>query len=469
MADTLKRMLESGKLTDEQCLSILRGIDLDEEMGGCTSEITPVDSRKRKKIAIQGTNEEEEVDNRKPLLQLLDMRKLPNEEKKRIFCQYEELGVEEDMDYIWQIANTQGFDFNPDVRIPRLKGYSPFYFGENEEQPPTEMVLYGRLGVHWFNFEQKRKLEFIRIPKLNTEHPFSFSYFITVEVKDDDAAAADSLTLQTLVRRPSFPELKLLMERCRIKPAEISDHSFNCFYQSFRGCMPTFLSELPEEADDDDGVRFYEVQAKDIDNNDWLRLYTEFALFQVCEAGSHSFLPEQIKMKKILVETPEPHTDPSLKLDSMNAIFHISFRANSCDYTSVFLHERIKVDRKAGALGDSVTITREKNKITVTSDGKSMQPSTPKQKLVASSHPEVIIPEPTRYSSVDPLNPSRYTNHGDPVPLIAAALTLVMGQRYLLTGKIMPAGLVAGISALMTCFYVYKISTGGNKFPSKAE
>ncbi|XP_010466248.1 PREDICTED: protein FATTY ACID EXPORT 6 [Camelina sativa] len=53
--------------------------------------------------------------------------------------------------------------------------------------------------------------------------------------------------------------------------------------------------------------------------------------------------------------------------------------------------------------------------------------------------------------------------------VIAAALTLVMGQRYLLTGKIMPAGLVAGISALMTCFYVYKIATGGNKFPSKAE
>ncbi|CAE5967971.1 unnamed protein product [Arabidopsis arenosa] len=277
MADILRWMLESGKLTDEQCLSMLRGLDFDKE-----AKVT--------------NEEEEEVDNRKPLLQLLDMRKLPNEEKKRIFCQYEELGVEEeDMDYIRQIANTQGFDFNPDVRIPRLKGYSPFYFGGNEEQPPTEMVLYGRLGIHWFNFEQKRKLEFIRIPKLNTEHPFSVSYFITVEVKDVDAAAADSLTLQTLVRRPSFPELKLLMERCRIKPAEILDHSFKCFClglrpKFYRGCMPTFLSEPPEEADnDDDGLRFYEVQAKDIDNNDWLLLYTEFALFQVCKAGSHSF------------------------------------------------------------------------------------------------------------------------------------------------------------------------------------
>lgn len=81
------------------------------------------------------------------------------------------------------------------------------------------MVLYGRLGVHWFNFEENRNLKFIRIPKLNTEHPFSFSYYITVEVKDVDAAASSpSLTLQTLVRRPFFPELKLFMERCRIKP-----------------------------------------------------------------------------------------------------------------------------------------------------------------------------------------------------------------------------------------------------------
>ena len=33
-----------------------------------------------------------------------------------------------------------------------------------------------------------------------------------------------------------------------------------------------------------------------------------------------------------------------------------------------FLQERIKVGGKAGALGDSVTVSREKNKISVTSD-----------------------------------------------------------------------------------------------------
>ncbi|XP_062097935.1 protein FATTY ACID EXPORT 5-like [Humulus lupulus] len=51
----------------------------------------------------------------------------------------------------------------------------------------------------------------------------------------------------------------------------------------------------------------------------------------------------------------------------------------------------------------------------------------------------------------------------------SAALTWVMGQRYLQTSKIMPAGVVAGISALMTAFYLFKIATGGNHIPAKAE
>ncbi|VFQ82541.1 unnamed protein product [Cuscuta campestris] len=51
----------------------------------------------------------------------------------------------------------------------------------------------------------------------------------------------------------------------------------------------------------------------------------------------------------------------------------------------------------------------------------------------------------------------------------AAILTWVMGQRYLATSKVMPAGVIAGISALMTGFYLYKIATGGNHFPTKAE
>ncbi|CAH9099860.1 unnamed protein product [Cuscuta europaea] len=53
--------------------------------------------------------------------------------------------------------------------------------------------------------------------------------------------------------------------------------------------------------------------------------------------------------------------------------------------------------------------------------------------------------------------------------LCSAVLTWIMGQRYMSTSKVMPAGVIAGISAVMTGFYLYKIVTGGNHFPSKAE
>ncbi|XP_027333079.1 protein FATTY ACID EXPORT 5-like [Abrus precatorius] len=51
----------------------------------------------------------------------------------------------------------------------------------------------------------------------------------------------------------------------------------------------------------------------------------------------------------------------------------------------------------------------------------------------------------------------------------AVILTWTMGQRYMETSKVMPAGLIAGISALMTAFYLYKLATGGNHLPTKAE
>ncbi|XP_010480497.1 PREDICTED: uncharacterized protein LOC104759245 [Camelina sativa] len=316
-----------------------------EVVGGGTSKITCVYRRVKKKNAPWETNDEEpviletgnpgRVDNRKPLVQLLDFRSSSEQWGPVLRHLYEEEAEEEDVDYLRQRDDSQGFDFDPDVRIPLIHGISPFYFTE-EEQPPTEMVLYGRLGVHWFNFENNRNLEFIRIPKLNTEHPFSTTYYITVDVKDVDAAAADhSLTLQTMVRRPLIPGFKLFMERCRIKPTTVErDTALNYFHsfvldKFYRGPMPAFSSEPP--ASGDDAMRFYEVPKTDIDKIDWLLLYAEFSLY----AGSHSFLPKDIEMKKVLVETLETHADTSQKLKSMNAIFHISFRANSCDYITV--------------------------------------------------------------------------------------------------------------------------------------
>ncbi|WZZ77703.1 hypothetical protein YC2023_098275 [Brassica napus] len=119
-----------------------------------------------------------------------------------------------------------------------------------------------------------------------------------------------------------FIFLKLLL-------AQINEEAVDELY---KGRKPNLLSE----AKPDDRLRFDEVQEQDIRENDWLRLYTDFALYcywQYNEVAFKSCLPAEIN--KILVETFETHRDPSLKVKSNNAIFHINFTAKSCDYISV--------------------------------------------------------------------------------------------------------------------------------------
>ncbi|CAN8231297.1 unnamed protein product [Cochlearia groenlandica] len=324
MADTLRRMLDIGKLTDEQCLAMLRMVGEEES------------KEEEEEAVLVEKCDKTPMDNRKPLQELLDMRKMTDEEKGAIYNQIDEEDLGQDPDYCRQILDSQGFDFSTDVLIPLPRGRSPFYFHREEQPPPNEMVLYALLGVHWFNFQNKRNLKFIRIPKLNTDHPFPCSFFITVEVKDVDSDSY--LTLQTKIGRPYFPKFDLFMERCRIKPTTAARESYHfSFFRHtefsyYYGRMPDYMSEPPTT----NALRFYEVQEKDICENYWLRLYTEIALYQVCEAGSHPFLPDKMKINKILVETEETFsTNPSLKLKYFDAIFHISFTANHRDYTAV--------------------------------------------------------------------------------------------------------------------------------------
>lgn len=51
--------------------------------------------------------------------------------------------------------------------------------------------------------------------------------------------------------------------------------------------------------------------------------------------------------------------------------------------------------------------------------------------------------------------------------VVSLVLTVVMGQRYQLTGKFMPAGMVLALGGVMTLFYFYKLATGGNKITKK--
>ncbi|KFK33909.1 hypothetical protein AALP_AA5G076400 [Arabis alpina] len=146
---------------------------------------------------------------------------------------------------------------------------------------------------------------------------------------------------QTLVTR-SYPmngaSFRVFTQLCRIKPEKPGEERISLLAEqaiddSYKGCIPNFLSQ-PRK--DDDCLRFYEVQEQDICENDWLRLYSDFALYarwSYTDDGYKSCLP--VEIKKIVVETCETHREPRLKLKSRNAIFHIRFSAKGRDYTSV--------------------------------------------------------------------------------------------------------------------------------------
>ncbi|XP_023638345.1 UPF0725 protein At3g44770 [Capsella rubella] len=292
MADVLRRLLDSGKLSDEKCHSILLGL------GNLVDELYLPKNEEE----VEGWTSEEE----------------------------EEL----DEEYYRQVNESLGFDIDGNVCIPSY-GISPVFLGDRK--PCSEIALCGRLGVHCFNIEQGRKLQYMGIPKYNIQYSLAMSYYITVEVKD--LADNSPHTFQTLVTVSRYrDQLRVYTEFCRIKPETpgegcvslLDDRAIDKFY---KGSMPDFLSKA---GTGDDKLRFYEVQEQDICEYDWLRLYTEFALFSFWRYnvdGFDSCLP--VEIKKIVVETCETHREPRLKLKSSNAIFHINFSAKSCDYKSV--------------------------------------------------------------------------------------------------------------------------------------
>ncbi|CAL9247701.1 unnamed protein product [Arabidopsis halleri] len=304
MADVLRKLLDSGKLSDEKCRLILRGL---------RKQVDELNLSKNEAIDEWSSDEEEEID----------------------------------PEYLRQVKESLGFDIDMNLRIPSY-GIAPHEIGDDCE-PPHNVALYGRLGVHCFNFEKGRNLRFIRIPKYNSQIHQTESYSITVEV--EDLADCSPHIFQTLVTR-LFPKngegLRVFTGICRLKPATpgkgdayaiLDEEVIDGFY---RGDMPDFVSE----AIADDELRFYEVQEQDICENDWLRLYTEFALFSFWwfnEDGYEWSLP--VEINKIVVETSETHREPCLKLKSSNAIFHINFSAKGRDYRSVV---RRSTDGKTG-------------------------------------------------------------------------------------------------------------------------
>ncbi|VVA94787.1 unnamed protein product [Arabis nemorensis] len=158
------------------------------------------------------------------------------------------------------------------------------------------------------------------------------AYYINMEVMDP--ADSSHFTFQTCVVRVgsmSNGDNRIITEVCRIKPKpegsgdenwRWDDETIDDFYN---GNIPEWLSYSALAQSSDKQKQYYEVLESEIQENDWLNLYTEFAFHSIRErrlTRLKSTVP--LKIKKVVVQTRE-NVESSKKLKSENAIFYISF------------------------------------------------------------------------------------------------------------------------------------------------
>ncbi|KAG7541011.1 Protein MS5 [Arabidopsis thaliana x Arabidopsis arenosa] len=228
-----------------------------------------------------------------------------------------------------QIRESDGFDV--DIRFPSSFLYV-YKCANNDDYRDADIVgICARVGLHWYNFHKGSNLEFMHVDKYNSRFCALMTYHITAEAIDP---ANDSrFTFQTCATRTTCKndeDLRILTEVCRIKPKiqgtgdilkRWNDEAIDDIY---KGNLPEWISDdalIPCSEQD----QFYEVQESDIQEHNWLNLYTEIASYSLWEGDMRLESCVPVQIMKVIVETREA-VESKEKLMAGNAIFYISFR-----------------------------------------------------------------------------------------------------------------------------------------------
>ncbi|EOA29421.1 hypothetical protein CARUB_v10025712mg [Capsella rubella] len=224
---------------------------------------------------------------------------------------------EDDMDAVeHEKYRLQGFDvdyFNHTYNgiIPR--GCSPYD------------TLFAKAGLHCYNLEKGKKLQFKSVLKVNAEIASLYNSYTTSEVMDP---INNSLhTFQTLVTDAGYKNkarLILVTKICRIKP-QVPGMGDATTLWDFDAIDDFYKGDMPDWPPNDDQWQFYEVNELELRDNEWLHLYAEVALFSKWDSDMSAHTP--FEMKKVVVQTTED-VDSSMKLKMNNAIFYMSFKVH---------------------------------------------------------------------------------------------------------------------------------------------
>ncbi|CAA7012896.1 unnamed protein product [Microthlaspi erraticum] len=210
---------------------------------------------------------------------------------------------------------------------------------EDDEVDPVAEEKYHRqvmesdVGLHCYNIDKGTNLEFIMVKKVNAEIGSLFNFYITLEAMDP-CAKNSVVTFQTSVTDAMLKNkarLRTFTNICRIKPqAPGTGEEVWRWYPDVDVVDDYYKGDLPDWLQDgalagEEKLQLYEVKEWELrDNNTWLQLYAEFALFSAWGTNLSAYLPFEIK--SVVVRTRE-NVASSMKLKSRNAIFYMSFTA----------------------------------------------------------------------------------------------------------------------------------------------
>ncbi|KAJ4873910.1 UPF0725 protein [Raphanus sativus] len=247
---------------------------------------------------------------------------------------YEYDSAEDEMDpveeakYHQQVRDSDGFDV--DFCYHPFGGIMPC--GCNE----SDTVL-AKLGLHCYNIDNGKKLQFRAVKKVNAEAVSFVNYYITLEAVDPDNNHSP-VAFQTCVwdsATENKERLRLITKQCRIKPlgpaAGNTDAERRTSWLWDRDAVDEFYTcRMPNWLQDDEltgpnKLQFHEVKDSELQDSEWLNLYAEIALSSERPSYMETDLP--LEVKKVVVRTKED-VEPSMKLKSSNAIFYMTFKAH---------------------------------------------------------------------------------------------------------------------------------------------
>ncbi|WZZ24494.1 hypothetical protein YC2023_007895 [Brassica napus] len=215
-----------------------------------------------------------------------------------------------------------------------------------------DIALYGRLGLHCHNFQKGTNFKFVRWEKYSVISTAYDYVYVTLDAKDP---VSDSVfSFQTLLNEDSSPDRPVMWTTlaCRIKCKIISPTFVVCDgycenaaddHWDDKAVDDFYKDGIPKWSSDEElsrGKKNYyvagnihsvllissQVQESELQENDWLYLFTEIAFYS--KTNNVLTAPPPLEIEKVVVVTKEDTEEGHEKLKAHNAIFYVSYKYN---------------------------------------------------------------------------------------------------------------------------------------------